>query len=498
MLAVSAKNIAVSKQGHTCLVVGVYEEGSLTTAAQDLDRLLQKSISAILKQGHFQAKIGQTLPIFSLDGHDVQIIVVGCGKKEPLTRAKFRQVVASSAQALMAQRFTHSINYLCELEIKGMDLVGKVQQAGLVALETSYVFDAFKSKKEPRLEQHMTIHVDQTASLPACELALQQASAIADGMALAKDLANMPSNVCTPSYLAAEAKKLTETYDKIAINVFDRQGIAKLKMGALLAVAQGSHEEPRLICLQYQGADKQTPPIALVGKGITFDTGGISLKQPDSQVGMKYDMCGAATVLGTIKAAARLKLPLNIVGVIPATENMPGGGAYKPEDILTSLAGITIEVLSTDAEGRLVLADALTYCIQQYKPNVVIDIATLTGAVVVALGTHTSGLLSNDQPLANALLQAGDDIYDRACQLPLYEEYQEQINTPFADIANLGGKSAGSITAACFLSRFTESVKWAHLDVAGTAALMFGTQERKATGRPIPLLMQYLISLTKE
>lgn len=266
----------------------------------------------------------------------------------------------------------------------------------------------------------------------------------------------------------------------------------KLGMGALLGVSQGSAEEAKLICIEYTGNKKKSAPIAFVGKGVTFDTGGNSLKTPDSMVGMKYDMCGAATVIGTIRAAAELQLPLNIVGVIPAVENMPGGTAYKPEDILTSMSGQTIEVISTDAEGRLILADALTYA-EKYKPEVVIDIATLTGAVVIALGYHATGLVSNNDALANDLLAAGQESFDRAWRLPMWDEYQEQIKSPFADMANTGGRSGGTITAGCFLSRFAKKFKWAHLDVAGTAAMMSGTAERRATGRPVPMLVQYLI-----
>ena len=266
----------------------------------------------------------------------------------------------------------------------------------------------------------------------------------------------------------------------------------KLGMGAFLAVAKGSDQEAKLICIEYHGAAKSRAPIALVGKGITFDTGGISLKPADGMVGMKYDMCGAATVFGTIKAAAELKLPLNIIGIIAAAENMPSGNAVKPEDIVTTMSGQTVEIMNTDAEGRLVLGDALTYC-EQYNPAAVIDIATLTGAVVIALGTHASGLLSNNEKLAKELLTAGNESFDRAWQMPLWDEYQDQLKSPFADMSNVGGRMAGVITAGCFLSRFAKKFHWAHLDVAGTAAMMMGGNDRFATGRPVPMLVQYLI-----
>jgi len=364
-----------------------------------------------------------------------------------------------------------------------------ITEAAYTAL---YRFDEYRSSKDPaHTLKDLSIYLDDAKQKKACDEALAQGVAISNGMNLTKNLANQPSNICTPSYLAQQAKELAKAYRSLSIKVLEEKDMKKLGMGALLAVSQGSAEDAKLICIEYKGAGKQAP-VALVGKGITFDTGGNSLKSPDSMVGMKYDMCGAATVLGTLRAVAELKLPVNVVGVIPAVENMPGGTAYKPEDILKSMSGQTIEVISTDAEGRLILADALTYA-ERYKPDAVIDIATLTGAVVIALGFHATGLLSNDDKLAADLLRAGTESNDRAWQLPMWDEYQEQIKSPFADMANTGGRSAGTITAACFLSRFTKKFKWAHLDVAGTAAMMMGTSDRMATGRPVPMLVQYLI-----
>jgi leucyl aminopeptidase len=305
-------------------------------------------------------------------------------------------------------------------------------------------------------------------------------------------LANQPSNICTPTYLAEQAKALGKHFPAISVTVLEENDMQKLGMGALLAVAQGSVEKAKLICLEYNGDKKKQTKVALIGKGVTFDTGGNSLKSPDNMVGMKYDMCGAAAVLGAFKVVAELKLPINVVGIVPAVENMPGGIAYNPEDILTSMSRQTIEVISTDAEGRLILCDALTYS-ERYHPDVVIDIATLTGAVVIALGTHATGVLSNNEPLMQDLLDAGTKSNDRGWPLPLWDEYQDQIKSPFADMANTGGRYAGVITAACFLSRFAKKFHWAHLDVAGTAAVMAGQNERLATGRPVPMLSQYLI-----
>jgi leucyl aminopeptidase len=309
-------------------------------------------------------------------------------------------------------------------------------------------------------------------------------------MSLTKDLGNLAPNICTPSYLAEQAKELAKTY-KLKATILDKKEMEKQKMGALLAVARGSHQPPKLIALEYQGAGKKDKPVVLVGKGVTFDTGGISLKPAAEMDEMKFDMSGAASVLGTIKAIAEMNLPVNVVGIIPATENMPGGSATKPGDVVTSMSGQTIEVLNTDAEGRLILCDALTYA-ERYDPEIVIDIATLTGACVIALGNIATGLMSNDDALAQEVINAGEQAADRVWQLPLWDDYQELLKSNFADMANIGGRAGGTITAACFLSRFTKKFRWAHLDIAGTA--WKSGKEKGSTGRPVPLLTQFLIN----
>ncbi len=483
------------QQQKTCLVVGVYEGGKLLGTAKQLDKLSHGHLEKIIQQGAFQAKIGQILPVFSLPStHFEAILLVGCGKPGALPPAAFRRIAFAGLKAASTTGFSEVTCYLTELSVVGYGLPWKVKQLVEATGDALYRFDRFKTQPEPKSALHtLTLHLPTAGAHKACEKALKQGEAIAIGVKFTKDLANLPSNICTPRFLAHEAQALAKRHPAVKVTVLDEADMAKLGMGALLAVGQGSKEESRLVILQYHGAAKSKAPIALVGKGVTFDTGGNSLKTPDSMVGMKYDMSGAATVLGTLEAAAQLKLPINLLGVIPTVENMPGGGAYKPEDILKSLSGQTIEVISTDAEGRLILADALTYC-ERFKPDTVIDIATLTGAVVIALGQHAMGLFSNHQALADALLKAGEESNDRAWQLPLWEEYQEQLNSAFADMANVGGRAAGSITAASFLARFTRSFKWAHLDVAGTAANMINDNTRRfATGRPVPLLMQYLL-----
>lgn len=474
-------------------IVGVYEDLLLTPAAKDIDQAFGNYITKIIKKTGFKGKTSQILPVFALpNADDHQVIIVGCGPKKPISIYDFRNIFFSMLSALDNYKFKQVTDYLTQVDVDDHSLAWKVKQMAEMIGEAFYRFDLFKSKKEPQiaLEEYI-LSIDSASEFNLCEIALGQGQAIANGVTLTRNLGNLPSNICTPSFLAEQAQELAKTYADLNVTVLNEENMRKLKMGGILGVSQGSAEEAKLICLEYYGAGQEAP-IALVGKGVTFDTGGNSLKPADNMVGMKYDMCGAATVIGTFNAVLQLKLPINLVGVVPSVENMPGGSAYKPEDILTTMSGQTVEVISTDAEGRVILADALTYC-ERYEPKVVIDIATLTGAVVIALGFHATGLISNDDHLAKALLDAGIESNDRAWRLPLWEEYQEQIKSPFADMANTGGRPGGAITAACFLSRFTKKFKWAHLDVAGTAAMMMGTTERKATGRPVYLLMQYLI-----
>ena len=479
-----------------CLILGVYENGDLTQTAKIVDKTSKGFLADRLKQSECEGKLGQTLCLYQVPHLKAErILLVGCGKKGSVNEQAFRKAVAASIKAAKASKTTSATSCLTEVEVVKRDLDWKVQQIALVTADTLYTFAQFKSEKQTPLTLKTIAIAVQKAELRSAEKALAQAEAIISGMEFTKNLANLPSNICTPTYVASEATKLAKSFKNLSVKVLERKDMQKLGMGAFLAVAKGSAEAPKLVCLEYKGK-KSAPTIALVGKGITFDTGGLSLKPADSMVGMKYDMCGAATVLGTLKAAAELKLPINIVGLLAVAENMPSGTATKPEDIVTTMSGQTVEIMNTDAEGRLVLCDTLTYA-ERFKPDAVIDIATLTGAVVIALGHHATGLLSNNESLAKELLAAGTEIHDRAWQMPLWEEYQEQLKSPFADMSNVGGRGAGTITAACFLSRFAKKYHWAHLDVAGTAAMMFGN-ERYATGRPVPLLVQYLIDRAKK
>jgi len=383
----------------------------------------------------------------------------------------------------------HAGFFLADIAIKKSDAHSKVAQLVEVVLDATYQVNAIKAKKaDPIALNKVNIYVDK-ADNEAAESAVKQGAAIAAGVTVAKDLGNLPPNICTPTYLGEQAKLMAKQYG-FKVEVLEKAEIEKLGMGSFLGVAQGSVEPPRLIVLQHLKGKKTQKPVVLVGKGITFDTGGISLKPGGDMDEMKYDMCGAASVLGTFKAIGEMDLAINVVAVIPTCENMPDAGAIKPGDILTSMAGLTIEVLNTDAEGRLILCDALTYA-ERFEPSAVVDIATLTGACVISLGHHPSGLFSNKDTLAKELLEAGELAHDRAWHMPLWEEFQSQLDSNFADMANIGGRAGGSITAACFLSRFAKKYDWAHLDIAGTA--WKSGKEKGGTGRPVPLLTTFLI-----
>jgi leucyl aminopeptidase len=437
-------------------------------------------------------KAGTTLLLHNVPGLLCdRVLLVGLGKEREFRDKQYRDAVRAAIKALADTGVGEAALYLSEIPVKKRDLGWNVEQAVLVAEETQYRFDQMKSKPEEnkRALRKLTLAVPRRGELLTGEAAAQRGQAIAAGVKLAKDLGNLPGNVCTPSHLAAQAEELAKTHG-FGIEVLDRAAIEQLGMGSFLSVAKGSDEPPRFIVLRHQGGADGQKPTVLVGKGITFDSGGISLKPGADMDEMKYDMCGAASVLGTFRALGELKLPLNVVGLIPTCENMPNGHANKPGDIVTSMSGQTIEILNTDAEGRLILCDALTYA-ERFEPACVVDIATLTGACVIALGHHTSGLLANDDALARELLHAGEVANDRCWQLPLFEEYEEQLKSNFADMANIGGRPGGTITAAAFLGKFTKKYDWAHLDIAGTA--WKSGKEKGGTGRPVPLLVHFLV-----
>ena len=474
------------------LVLPVGEGRVLGDLAQAVDTATGGAIASLLKRGDLAGKLGQTLLLHGLPNLKAErVLLVGCGKESPLSDRQFRKLVGAAHGVLKGLGGGDAAFALGNLEVKNRDAYGKARLAVEVLADGTYVFDRFKSQKaEARPLKKITLITDKAAQAEV-ERGVNHARAITTGMAFTKDLGNLPPNLCTPSFLAEEAKTLGKTYPGLKVEIHDEKKLKALGMGSFLAVAQGSEQPPRLIVMQYNGGKKGEQPYALVGKGITFDTGGISIKPSAGMDEMKYDMCGAASVFGTLRAVLELQLPINLVCLLACAENMPSGRATRPGDIVTTMSGQTVEILNTDAEGRLVLCDTLTYA-ERFKPQAVIDLATLTGACIVALGSNTSGLMGNDDGLIEQVLDAGRRADDRAWQLPLFDEYQEQLDSPFADIANIGGPKAGTITAGCFLSRFAKAYKWAHLDIAGTAWIS-GGKDKGATGRPVPLLTQYLL-----
>ncbi|MCX7096402.1 MAG: leucyl aminopeptidase [Methylococcales bacterium] len=475
-----------------CLIVGVYQNQILGASAGIANQNTQGLIDKILGRGDISGKIGETVLINAIPSSSIErILLVGLGENQALSAKNYRKALLAAATSLKKTPIKSVVCSLAECTVTAADWQWKTRQIVEVFSDAAYQFTACKTNKETESQLEKLSVIAPEADLDLAQSGLRQGQAIADGINLTKHLADLPGNICTPSFLAEQAFELGKKYPSLAVSVLEEADMEKLGMGALLSVSRGSRQPAKLITLNYQGGEKNAKPIVLIGKGLTFDAGGISLKPGLGMDEMKYDMCGGASVLGTMLAAAQMQLPLNIVGLVPSSENMPDGDANKPGDILTSMSGKTIEVLNTDAEGRLLLCDTLTYA-EKFTPDVVIDMATLTGACLVALGRVPSGLLGNNDALCNDLLAASETAIDSLWRLPLWEEYQEQLKSNFADLANIGGKDAGTITAACFLSQFAENFHWAHLDIAGTA---WRTGPNKgATGRPVPLLSQYLIN----
>ncbi|UGQ47694.1 leucyl aminopeptidase [Massilia endophytica] len=488
--AFDAKNaIASAKTG--CVAVAVFENKKLSQAAKALDT--NGDITAALKSGDITGKAGSTLLLRGLKGVSAErVLLVGLGNDESVTEKSFSSGVQAAIKALSTLGAADAIIALPMTEVKDRDVSWAIRLVVQAGREAVYRSDAQKSKKDPAYAgvKKLALAVPNTA---ATKQALAQAIAIANGMQLTKDLGNLSANVCTPTYLADTAKKLGKDY-KFAVEVLDRKQLEALKMGSFLSVTNGSEQPPKFIVMKHMGGKPKDAPVVLVGKGITFDTGGISLKPGAGMDEMKYDMCGAGSVLGTFRAIGEMNLKLNVIGIVAACENMPSGRATKPGDIVTSMNGLTIEVLNTDAEGRLILCDALTYA-ERFNPAAVIDVATLTGACIVALGHHNSGLFTRDDDkhnaLAQELLDAGKAAGDTAWRLPIGELYNEQLKSNFADLANIGSPGGASCTAAAFLENFTRKYTWAHVDIAGTAWKSGGA--KGATGRPVPMLSNFLI-----
>ena len=471
-----------------CLVIGVTGEGDLSSSALDIDEASSGEISRMLETGDIETGLGKTTLLHRVDGVAAQrVLIVGFGKHKKLNPARFDRACQAAGTVLRDQAFTSCHITVHDLEFDANDTQWRLRQAALAVHRGNYFYTATKTPKD---DSPMPMKNASFSGDDSHELALEQAEAFALGFAKARLLGELPPNICNPAYLAQEAAAIAGEYNNVELEILEEDDMAELGMDALLGVSRGSAYPAKLIVLKYSGAAADQQPTILVGKGITFDSGGLSLKSGENMMQMKYDMCGAAGVLGAFLSCSKLQLPINVICIVAAVENMPDADAYRPGDVLTSMSGKTIEVLNTDAEGRMVLCDALTYS-EKFNPRAVIDVATLTGACVVALGHHASGMISNDDSLAEDLLAAGNTIVDRAWRMPLWEEYQSQLDTPFADMKNVGGMSAGMLTAGCFLSRFMKNQNWAHLDIAGSA-WKWGTDDG-ATGRPSGLLTQYLI-----
>ena len=481
-----------------CLLVGIYESGELSAAAGQLDRRVGKRLSHLVRRGDFAAKLGETQLLTELpNAPAARVLLVGLGPRKNYDRRAYRRASVAAGQALVRTGAHHAMSWLAHELASGVDAYYAGRTAAEAVAQVLYRIPDLKTGTKPPQPalRRLSIGVANDKARREAQRGLDDGKGIAAGMQLTRDLGNLPANVCTPRYLAQAARGLARRQRAIKVRVLGRPAIAKLGMGSFLSVTAGADEPPQLIVIEYRGASRSAAPVALVGKGITFDSGGISLKDPAGMDEMKFDMSGAASVIGTFAAAAALKIPLNLVGVIPACENLPSGRATKPGDIVRSMSGQTIEVLNTDAEGRLILADALTY-VRRFKPAVVVDVATLTGACVIALGAHYSGLMSADDELARELVSAGERADDRTWRMPLVDDYGEQLKSNFADFANTGGREGGAITAAVFLSKFTQGMRWAHMDIAGVAWLT-GAQ-KSSTGRPVPLLVDFLLQRARQ
>lgn len=490
----SLVNLPIHEIKTPCLVLGLFSGNRRTAITKQVNDATAGWLEKHIKRGDISGNKGRTHYLYDPPGLNAErVLLVGCGKRTEFNERAYIDTCRTAANVLGEGGAKQAISCLAALTVGNRDLYWKLEQAALNTGIALYSFNEFKSKPAPFKSalNKLGFWIDEHSEMEEAATALDRGKAMLTGIILTRDLANRPGNICTPEHLAKQAKALKKQSPKFCLEILDESDMEKIGMGAFLSVSRGSEEPGKLIILNYQGGDKSARPIVLVGKGITFDTGGISLKPGAQMDEMKYDMAGAASVLGTLAACAQLELPLNVIGVIAAAENMPDGRASKPGDIVKTLSGQTVEILNTDAEGRLVLCDALTY-VERFNPDTVIDMATLTGACIIALGHHVSGVLGNHPPLIQEIIRAGHASFDRAWELPLLEEYQEQLKSNFADMANIGGRAAGTITAASFLSHYTKRYHWAHLDIAGTAWV--SGDKKGATGRPVSLLVQLLLA----
>jgi leucyl aminopeptidase len=481
-----------------CLVIAVAAKNKFSAEAKEIDIASGKRLARVLENGDFDGSLGTSLMLQGLEGVKAKrVLLVGCGDKAKLSLKEARKLLVSITKSLLSSQAKDAHLALASLALAGADHYWLAERLAQELEDASYSYSTTKSTKaKASALKSISLAAPKGTSKAKIDTAFASGVATGRGINCAKELGNLPGNICTPTYLAQQAIDLAKGNRALTVKVLSEKQMARLGMGSLLSVSAGSSQEAQLIVMEYKGAkvkpkaDRPAPHM-LVGKGITFDSGGISIKPGAAMDEMKYDMCGAASVIGAMQAIINMGLKANVVAIIASAENMPSSTASKPGDIYTTMSGKTVEVLNTDAEGRLVLCDALTYA-ERFNPSTVVDVATLTGACIIALGHHTSAVLSNDDTFASSLMDAGKQAFDAAWQLPMGEEYQEQLESNFADLGNIGGRSAGTITAACFLSRFTESYTWAHLDIAGTA--WTSGAKKGATGRCVPLLVQHLVN----
>jgi len=487
---VNVESIATQRTG--CVVAGVYEGGKLSPSATELDTVSGRALSDVLERGDLEGDLGATLLLTRIPNVAAErVLLVGLGAEQEFSESSYHTALGATTSVLRTTGAADATLCLDEVSISGRDSEWKIEQAVLAVMDGLYRFDKLKSAppRGRRALAKISLHLSDRATARAAGIAIERAMAIAQGITFAKDLGNLPANICTPTYLAEQARELGRQLG-FDVQILDQEAIEELGMNAFLAVAGGSRQPPKLIVMEYRAGASDAEPIVIVGKGITFDTGGLSIKSASDMEQMKFDMCGAASVFGVLRASALMKIPLNVVGIIPATENMPDGNAIRPGDVVKTMSGQTVEILDTDSEGRLVLCDALTYA-ARYNPAVLIDVATLTGAIVRALGEIASGVFSNSDALVREVVEAGDNAWDRAWHMPLWHEYQDTFKSSIADFANVGPRGDCAITAACFLSRFTQRYPWVHLDIAGTATK--SGDDKGATGRPVALLVHFLM-----
>ena len=487
-LEFSLNHTAPAAASVDCVIVGAFADGSLTPAAAALDAASSGRLAALLARGDIEGRTGKTALLHDLAGVAApRVLVIGLGDAGKFGVPQYLKAVGDAARALKSGPVATALFTLTEVAVKERDAAWNIRQAVIATDHACYRYTATLGAKNKKREHKGLAHLQVSGGDNA---ALAQGMAIAAGVRFTRELGNLPPNICNPAYIAQQAQELAARSEGVDCEILDDAAMEALGMGSLLAVARGSAQRPRLVVLKYNnGGDAR--PYVLVGKGITFDTGGVNLKTQGGIEEMKYDMCGAGSVLGTFVAAVGMQLPINLVCIAAAVENAIDGNSYRPSDVITSMSGKTIEVGNTDAEGRLILCDALTYA-QRFQPAALVDVATLTGACMVALGKYATGVMTKtSHDLAREILDAGETVFDRGWQLPLWDEYQPMLDSAFADIYNIGGRWAGAITAGCFLSRFTEGQRWVHLDIAGSAS--DDGKMGMATGRPVGMLSQWLL-----